>query len=68
MEPIPIKMKMADATQVEALMTGALGEFAWLSELFEGHVSNMVREIHLRLGQAGCVMSSSKSTTMSPRR
>jgi hypothetical protein len=55
MEPINVKMKMADPAQVTALIAGAVQECAWLQRS-DGYVHEVTREINLALTKAGCVI------------
>jgi hypothetical protein len=56
MEPINVKMKLADADEVDRLMTTALHESGWAVDQVDAVVADMVRSIHAALCQAGCVI------------
>lgn len=56
MEPINIKMKLADPTEVEQLIKTALAETAVPDMQVDGFATLCVRSIHSALSKAGCVI------------
>lgn len=57
MDPIAIKMKMADPEQVTALISDAVQSSMWVDEhLPEIGLVEIVRDISSALSKAGCVV------------
>ncbi|MGV0805796.1 hypothetical protein [Mycolicibacterium setense] len=56
MEPINIKMKLADPVEVDRLMKMALLESGWMDAQLDAVATACVHSIHSALSQAGCVI------------
>ena len=56
MEPINVKMKMADPDEVTALITDAVLTALWASGLSKEWAGELVRDINVALTDAGCVI------------
>lgn len=56
MEPITVKMKLADPAEIDRLMKTALLETGWLEAQLDAVATACVRSIHSALSQAGCVI------------
>lgn len=56
MEPITVKMKMADPIEVDRLMKTALLDTGWLEAHIDSVATACVRSIQSVLSQAGCVI------------
>lgn len=56
MEPINIKMKLADPVEVDRLMKLALLESGWMEARLDSVATACVRSIHSALSQAGCII------------
>lgn len=55
-EPINVKMKLADPEQITDLITDAVLTSFWASGLSREWAGDLVRDIHLALTNAGCVI------------
>lgn len=56
MEPINVKMKMADPNEVTALMVAAVHESGWASNQPDMVVADVVRSIQAAMCRAGHVI------------
>lgn len=55
-DPINVKMKLADPTEVERLMKLALLGSGWMDAQLDAVAAGCVRSIFSALSQAGCVV------------
>lgn len=55
-EPINIKMKLADADEVDRVMTAAVQKSGWLVDHGDAVVADIVCRLRKGLGQAGCLI------------
>jgi hypothetical protein len=55
-EPINVKMKLADPAEVDRMLTAALHESGWLNGQVDAVAADLVRSVHKVLFQSGCVL------------